>query len=233
MEVLLGLARADGYNSITRHAPWREPSSSPRHEGYQIITPNCASSLDSISAGTVHYHQLYCTLVLLAGTPVWDRDLNNPVSAVATLLPMYPFRHTISAVYHLSVHLSQSRLVADRILKSNIHQISFPKIKGQQTCDSCCRVESRSWSCTFNIYSFPPRISASSGDDESQCPDENSDENSGGASSRASHLQGPKRPRRPTQIRATLWVLHGEIFEAHENCRRAVTVVLGASSITL
>jgi hypothetical protein len=55
-------------------------------------------------------------------------------------------------------------------------------------------------------------MSASSEDDESHCPDENSDENSGGASSRAaSHLQGPKRPRRPTQIRATSWILHGEI----------------------
>jgi hypothetical protein len=55
-------------------------------------------------------------------------------------------------------------------------------------------------------------MSASSENDESQCLDENLDENSDCASSRASHLQGSKRPRRPTQIRATLWILHGEII---------------------
>ncbi len=60
-------------------------------------------------------------------------------------------------------------------------------------------------------------MSATSEDDEFQCLDEISEENSGGASSSESHLQVPQRPSQTAQIRATAWVPHGEITPGLQN----------------
>jgi hypothetical protein len=57
-------------------------------------------------------------------------------------------------------------------------------------------------------------MSASIEDDDSLSFDENQDENSDCASSRASSL---KRPRRTAQIRSTAWVQHGEITPVLQN----------------
>jgi hypothetical protein len=55
------------------------------------------------------------------------RDHQDPVSAVATLLPMFPIRHTMII---RSVPPSQSRLVTDRILKSNHTEFLFQRSQG-------------------------------------------------------------------------------------------------------
>jgi hypothetical protein len=57
-------------------------------------------------------------------------------------------------------------------------------------------------------------MSASIEDDDSLSFDENQDENSDCASSRASSM---KRPRRTAQIRSTAWVQDGEITPVLQN----------------
>ncbi len=132
-----------------------------------------------------------------------SRHHHDSISSVKTLSPRCPIKHTMNIC---SVPPSQSRrLVTDSILKSNLTKFLFLKYEMQQTWESSnCRIGSRLRPCALKIINFPLRMSPSSEHDQSQSSDENLDENS-------------YVPRGTAQIRATAWVLHGEITPVLQN----------------